>query len=234
MDKRKIFLVSLGILVLAGLPSFIEYASVFITGQVEAMVIQNRWDLVGLNILLFLIFLIPLNFRKKVNWKSMGIYAAFIVSLFVEMYGIPLTIYLSSTVAVSGGASQTTLDPFLTFTVLGQTFSMPFWKIIGAAISITGMLTIIVGWVTIYKKSQKVDLVTSGIYKYSRHPQYLGIILISLGWFVHWPTMLTLGMLPILIYFYYRLTEEEEEELMDEFEDPTIYEEYREDTPRFI
>jgi len=234
MDKRKILLVSLGILILAGLPSFIQHARVFITGQVEAMVVQNRWDLVGLNILLFLIFLIPLNFRKRVNWKSMGIYAAFIVSLFVEMYGIPLTIYLTSTVAISAGESQTAQDPILTFTILGQTLSMTFWKIVGAIISIIGMLTIIVGWVTIYKKSQKVDLVTSGIYKYSRHPQYLGIILISFGWFVHWPTLLTLGMLPVLIYFYYRLTEEEEEELIDEFEDSTKYEEYRKNTPRFI
>ncbi len=219
---------------LAGLPSFIQHARFFITGQVEAMVVQNRWDLVGLNILLFLIFLVPLNFRKKVNWKSMSIYAAFIVSLFVEMYGIPLTIYLTSTVAFSGGGAQTAQEPIITFTILGQTLSMTFWKMIGAAISITGMITVIVGWVTIYKKSQKIDLVTSGIYKYSRHPQYLGIILISIGWFVHWPTILTLGMLPILVYFYYRLTEDEEEELIEEFEDSEKYEEYRENTPRFI
>jgi len=164
----------------------------------------------------------------------MSIYTAFIISLFVEMYGIPLTIYLTSTVAISAGEAQTAQDPIITFTILGQTLSLTFWKIIGTIISILGMLTIIVGWATLYNKRQKVDLVTSGIYRYSRHPQYLGIILISLGWFVHWPTLLTLGMLPILIYFYYRLTEKEEEELIGEFKDLTKYEKYRNNTPRFL
>ncbi len=233
MEKRTAILIIFGIMILAGLPSFIRYASGFITGQIESVVIQNRWDFVGLNILLFLIFLIPLNFRKKVNWKSMGVYTAFVVSLFVEMYGIPLTIYFSSA-AISTGGAQTVHDPILTFTILGQTFSMTFWKMIGAAITITGMLTVIVGWSTLYRKRQTVDIVTSGIYKYSRHPQYLGLILISFGWFIHWPTLLTLGMLPVLIYFYYKLTLEEEKELKEEFQDFKKYEQYRKETPRFI
>ncbi|MFP3871726.1 MAG: methyltransferase family protein [Candidatus Natronoplasma sp.] len=234
MDKRKILLASLFILALISLPSFVQHARWFITGHVEAMVIQNRWDLALLNIGLFLLFLIPLNFRKKVDWRSMSIYVAFIVSLFIEMYGIPLTIYLTSTVAFSGTGAPPDQTILLTMTFLGQTMVMTFWKMVGAAVSIIGMSMVIVGWVTLYRNREKNDLVASGLYRYSRHPQYFGIILISLGWFIHWPSLLTMAMLPVLIYFYYKLTQEEEKEVMEELEDPELYEKYRKNTPRFL
>ncbi len=233
MEKRKILLGVLFVLILISLPSFIRHASYFILGHVEAMVIKNRWDLVLINMILFLIFLIPLNFRKKLNWKSMGVYAAFIASLFIEMYGIPLTIFLTSSVVSSGGVPPSQ-NPLFTITILDQTLAMTFWKIIGAIVSLIGIAIIIVGWTTLYQKKQEEGLVKSGIYKFSRHPQYLGIILISVGWFIHWPSLLTVLMLPILIYFYYDLTVKEDEELKKEISDLEAFEKYRKETPRFI
>ena len=178
MGKREIVLVISFIAVLISIPSFLQHARWFIIGDVRSMIVQNRWDIVLLNIFLFLIFLLPLNFRKRINWKSMGIYTAFIVSLFIEMYGVPLTIYMTSSVLSSGGTPPAQ-DPIFTITLLGQTLLMTFWKLVGAFISIAGMLTVILGWTTLYRRSEEKDLVVSGIYKYSRHPQYLGIILIS-------------------------------------------------------
>jgi len=234
MKIRKILLLSILILVVISLPSFLEHVYWFASGQVRSMVIQNRWDLVAINIAIFLAFLIPLNFRKRVDWKSMGIYTAFIVSLFAQMYGFPFAIYLISSPFISSpepGSSQTIL---LSFSILGAQLNMTFWKIVGAAISIIGAVFIIIGWYDLYQNLKKNELVTTGIYAYSRHPQYLGIMLITIGWFVHWPSLVVLIMLPILLYFYYKLAIQEEKEVMDSLDDPDEYLEYKKAVPRFI
>ncbi|WGI17476.1 isoprenylcysteine carboxylmethyltransferase family protein [Methanonatronarchaeum sp. AMET-Sl] len=231
---RRTGFIVLALLALLSLPSFYEHAHWFMMGHVESMVVQGRWDLVLLNIGVFLVFLLPLSFRKKIEWKSMGIYTAFIVSLFIEMYGVPLTVYISSAAAISPGGAPPTQEIIFSFTFLGQSLSMTFWKIVGMIISLIGMIIVILGWITLYKNIKQKELVTNGVYRYSRHPQYLGIILIAVGWFIHWPSLLTLAMLPVLIYFYYKLTIDEEKEVMQSIDNPHLYQKYREKTPRFI
>ncbi|MDY6770345.1 MAG: isoprenylcysteine carboxylmethyltransferase family protein [Candidatus Nanohaloarchaea archaeon] len=230
IDRRSFGFGFLAALAIVGLPSFIDHLLYFLTGQVNRLVVQQRWDLVLLNIAGFLIFLIPLQYRKHADWKSMGIYAAFIVSLFIEMYGIPLSIYLTSSFVSPAAAQPQTY--LVSFSVLGQSFGMTLWMLIGAGITVLGMATVAVGWYTIYTAGD--DLVTDGIYRYSRHPQYVGIVLIALGWFIGWPTVLTGLMLPVLLYTYYKLALREEQEVIDQLDDPEPYEAYRETTPMFI
>jgi methanethiol S-methyltransferase len=52
-----------------------------------------------------------------------------------------------------------------------------------------------------------------------RHPQYVGFILVMLGFLVQWPTLLTLGMFPVLVFMYVRLARAEEREALTSFGD---------------
>ncbi len=229
LSWRKILAGTVLFLAVLSLPSFLEHFQFFISGQFEAIMKKNRWDLVLLNIIGFLLFLIPLNYRRKTDWKSYGIYTAFIVSLFVEMYGIPLTVFLGS--SFIGAPAGYEAGYVLTLNAIGISLGLTPWMLTGLVITLLGMAIVAAGWATIYRTNE--ELTTSGIYGYSRHPQYVGIILISVGWFIGWPTPLTTLLLPILVYTYYKLSLEEEKEMMDVVGERR-YREYMEKVPRYL
>jgi protein-S-isoprenylcysteine O-methyltransferase Ste14 len=198
------------------------------TGTLLPSTITNQWHIVILNIVLFLSFLIPLSFRRKINWKEYGVVTAFFVSLFIEMYGIPLTVLFASNY-VSGSAT-TVPNTIIEFKFLGVNIGMTLAMVYGTVLMTLGMALIIIGWRTLYKNLKDDEIVTKGIYSYSRHPQYLGFILIVIGWLVGWPTILTVIFAPILIYMYIRVSKIEERELSDIEE----YEKYKEEVPFYI
>jgi protein-S-isoprenylcysteine O-methyltransferase Ste14 len=100
----------------------------------------------------------------------------------------------------------------------------------GTILMVIGTIIIIVAWITLYRKIKTEEIVTSGIYSISRHPQYFGFILIIFGWLVGWPTILTIVFATILIYKYIRVCKIEEKELAS----IKKYQEYKNSVPFFF
>lgn len=193
------------------------------------------WFLVAVNVILFAFFILSfLAPIKKREWRSMGATLAFFVTLFTEMYGFPLTIYILTGVF---GSKYPALNPFshasghlwLTFLGGGATM-MTVIHIISNGLVFIGFAIMWKGWKLIH--GAKGGLVTDGPYAYVRHPQYSGLFLVMIGMLIQWPTIITALMFPMLIYVYYRLSKREENEMAILFGDG--YKRYMEKTPMFI
>ena len=196
------------------------------------------WTLVVLNSAVFLIF--AFSFSKPQtprDWRSFGAFAAFVVALFAEMYGFPLTIYLMS------GWLQTRypgLDILshdsghLWSTLMGETgdphFGVPH---IASYVFLGGGFWLLSSaWNVLYHAQRRQSLATAGPYARIRHPQYAAFVMILLGFLLQWPTLLTLAMFPILLLMYARLSITEEREAARVF--GAEWDRYASRTPRFF
>ena len=179
------------------------------------------------------------TFFKKAtrDWRSFGAFSAFLVALFTEMYGFPLTIYLLL------GRLQSRYPNVDWFSHdAGHLLEMMFgWKanphmgpfhLLSFGFIIVGFGVISAGWKVLYEAQRRRALATSGIYSYVRHPQYVGFVLVLFGFLLQWPTLLTLAMFPMLLIMYVRLARAEEHEALREFGDG--YRAYMAQVPGFI
>ena len=94
-----------------------------------------------------------------------------------------------------------------------------------------GFYLIYQGWALIHAADQDT-LVTTGVYAYIRHPQYIGMWLITVGLLIQWPTLITLIMWPILMFAYYKLSMSEEKGLKEKFGEE--FERYKASVPAFF
>lgn len=205
--------------------------------HIDAAPDYGLWSLVIINSLVFIIF--AFSFAKPQSardWRSFGAFSAFLVALFAEMYGYPLTIYLLSGWLTSrfpgvdflshdaghllefmfGWRANPHFGPFhfLSFLFMGA----GFWLLAAS-------------WKVLYEAQVAHRLAVSGPYARVRHPQYIGFVLIMLGFLVQWPTLVTLAMFPILVFMYGRLAKREEREMLIQFGDE--YRRYTEMVPGF-
>ena len=196
------------------------------------------WMLVILNSAVFLMFAFSF-FKPQTarDWRTFGAFGAFVVALFVEMYGFPLSIYLLS------GWLQTkypNLDLLshnsghLWSTLLGEKGDPHFGPLHIASYVFLGFgfYLLSTAWKVLYDAQRRNSLAVTGPYARIRHPQYVAFVLILLGFLLQWPTLLTLVMFPILLLMYGRLAITEEAEMRKRF--GAQYEAWAAHTPRFI
>ena len=204
----------------------------------ETMQAYGLWGLVFINSAVFILF--ALSFFKpqsKRDWRSFSAFSAFLVALFAEMYGFPLTIYLLSGWLQSRfpGVDWLSHDAGHLLEMLfgwqGNPHFGPFHLASFAFIGL-GFWLIAAGWRELYRAQRDGRLATEGLYRHARHPQYLGFISIMFGFLLQWPTLLTLLMFPVLTLMYLRLAISEEKESAARF--GKEWERYASATPRFI
>ena len=192
------------------------------------------WVLVVVNSVIFIFFATSFfHPRSGRDWRVMGGFSAFIVALFAEMYGYPLTIYLASgalgdrlPLSHNGGHLWADLiswpyDPHL------SPFHLASYALIGG-----GFWLISAAWRVLFAAQRAGTLATTGAYARVRHPQYDGLMLVMTGFLLQWPTLVTAVMYPVLVIAYRRLARNEETEVRHEFN--TAWDDYAARTPRFL
>lgn len=197
----------------------------------------GNWPLVIFNIILFFYFIkSAFRPRTKIDWTTFRWIGAFIVALFTEMYGFPLTIYLATSYFGNRfpGLNFSHSSGHLFNSLLGINgdphFNLP--HILSNILIIGGLILLGSAWRILYKKCKKGVLAKSGPYRFVRHPQYVAFIMIILGFSIQWPTLITILMAPILIWRYLKLAKTEEKKMLKKFGGD--YKEYMQKTSGFI
>ena len=204
----------------------------------HAVPAYGLWSLVVLNIGVFAIFAYSFTRpRSRRDWRAFGAFTGFLVALFVEMYGFPLTIYL-----LAGwlqrrypGLDLLSHDAgHLWETLLGWSGNPHLnpLHLLSDGLIAAGFILLARSWPVLYAAQQRRDLATTGPYAYVRHPQYVAFVVIMLGFLLQWPTLLTLVMFPVLTWAYVRLARREEDEVSRTFGER--YARYAAATPRFV
>jgi protein-S-isoprenylcysteine O-methyltransferase Ste14 len=196
------------------------------------------WPLVVINSAIFILFAFSFfKPRTTRDWRTFGGFSAFIVALFVEMYGFPLTIYF-----LSGWLTRRFpgIDP------LGHDFGHLWYTLLGFQgnphlnpihiasnlLVVAGFLLLASAWRMLWRAQQEGKLAAAGPYAYVRHPQYVAFVVIMFGFLLQWPTLVTLVMFPILVTVYVKLARREERDMRAELGD--VWDQYAERTPAVL
>lgn len=173
-------------------------------------------------------FAAPRGWRE---WAGAGLVQAFIIALYAEMYGFPLTIYL---LVRFFGLDRTHLNANLWSTLLGMgDTGMLIAMIVGYLLLFIGVGLFIEGWRELYQAHRENRLAQERLYALIRHPQYTGLFIGLFGeGVVHWPTVFSVTLFPLIVITYTYLAYREERQMLARF--GAEYEDYRRRVPMFF
>ena len=191
----------------------------------------HQWWGVVFFVLLYGIAILFIPFYRKMNRKPATAYMAFVLAFAIEMHGIPMSMLLISGI-IGRKLPNGVLWGHTLFDRIG--YLGMYINIVCAIIAISIIAN---GWYNIYHKywsreSGKGKVVKTGVYRYIRHPQYTGFILLTTGMIFEWATLTMLLMWPVIVWMYYRLARREENDMINEFGEEYIM--YMKRTKRFI
>jgi protein-S-isoprenylcysteine O-methyltransferase Ste14 len=191
----------------------------------------HNWFGVLFFIVIYSLVLLFIPFYKKMDTKPRSTYLAFVIAFAIEMHGIPFSMNIIAWL-IGKNLPEGILWGHTLISKIGH-----LGMYINIGLAIIALFLILNGWYNIYKKywskeQGKGELVTTGVYRFIRHPQYTGLLLLSLGMLIEWATLPMLIMFPIIVFMYVRLAKREEKDMIEEF--GAAYKQYMDRTKMFI
>ena len=227
---RKAFLLAVGVAAVLLGPTYVDHLFWFLSTASQGTIIEGQWMVAAAYIAVFIgvAYFLRSGIGEKDAWKKRtGVYAAFIIALFAEMFGFPLTLYILSMFTGTQAPAAPSMIA-MSFEIFGLGYTIMWTTLAAMVFSVFCGAVVIYSWKKVFNSKK---LVTNGPYSIVRHPQYSAVIAMTLVWAISWPTITTLLLAPLVTWLYYTLALDEEKRMRKEF---PAYNKYSKKVPLLV